>query len=135
MLATEIAEIVVLEIETELSQHRFPQFQFVDDKLLIEKKVYIEHGHRYENFTTVDGPPVLQEWNRTQPALRIILQSLPDQPDRTGLSLYQRRAAKAKILPILIRERFPLAIKMLFRYIPFTLLIIPKNNMLMLSGI
>jgi UDP-2,3-diacylglucosamine pyrophosphatase LpxH len=36
------------------------QIVFADDKVLINGKIYLEHGHRYENFTSVDGDAILK---------------------------------------------------------------------------
>ena len=128
IFATKIAEHRGSAIEQELAQTVFPHLQFVDDKLLIEKKVYIEHGHRYENFTTVDGDPVLNKGTELNLPFGSFFNRYLINRIELAYPFIDDVRPRQKILPILIRERFPLAIKMLFRYIPFTFLIIPKKQ-------
>ena len=104
------------------------QTHFIDDTLVIDQKIYIEHGHRYENFTSVDGPPVLQ--NKTQlnlPFGSFFNRYLINRIELAYPYIDDVRPRK-NILPVLIRERFPLALKLLFNYIPFTFLVIPKKQ-------
>jgi UDP-2,3-diacylglucosamine pyrophosphatase LpxH len=128
LLASCITEIRATNIETELLNTVLPQLQFADDKLLIENKVYIEHGHRYENFTTVDGPPVLQNGTELNLPFGSFFNRYLINRIELAYPYINDVRPRQKILPILIRERFPLAINMLFKYIPFTLLIIPKKQ-------
>ena len=128
IFATLIAHHRGSAIEQELLQTVIPHLQFADDKLLIEKKVYIEHGHRYENFTTVDGDPVLNEGTELNLPFGSFFNRYLINRIELAYPFIDDVRPRQKILPILIRERFPLAIKMLFRYIPFTLLIIPKKQ-------
>jgi predicted phosphodiesterase len=104
------------------------QIHFVDDKLIIDKKIYIEHGHHYENFTTVKGDPLLpggQELNLPFGSFfnRYLINRI-----ELAYPFIDDVRPRQQILPLLIRERFPLAIRLLFRYIPFLLRIIPKNQ-------
>lgn len=115
-------------IEEELLQRVIPQVSFVDDKLLIENKVYIEHGHRYENFTTVDGAPVLENGKELNLPFGSFFNRYLINRIELAYPFIDDVRPRQKILPILIRERFPLAIKMMFSYIPFTFLIIPKKQ-------
>jgi len=106
----------------------FPNLLFVDDKLIIDEKIYIEHGHRYENFTKVYGPPVLK--NQTELNLpfgsffnRYLINRI-----ELAYPYVDNVRPSENILSVLIQERFPLAIKILFYYVPFTLLVIPKRQ-------
>lgn len=128
IFATEIAGQRGSAIEQELAQTVIPHLQFVDDKLLIEKKVYIEHGHRYENFTTVDGDPVLNDGTELNLPFGSFFNRYLINRIELAYPFIDDVRPRQKILPLLIQERFPLALKMLFRYIPFTLLIIPKKQ-------
>ena len=128
LLADEIADQRSSSIEQELAITVIPHIQFVDDKLLIEKKVYIEHGHRYENFTTVDGDPVLNNGTELNLPFGSFFNRYLINRIELAYPYIDDVRPRQKILSILIRERFPLAIKMLFRYIPFLFLIIPKKQ-------
>ena len=128
ILASCIAGMSFLKTETELLNTVLPQVSFADDKLLIEKKVYIEHGHRYENFTSVDGPAVLENGTELNLPFGSFFNRYLINRIELAFPYINDVRPRQKILPILIRERFPLAIKMLFKYIPFTILIIPKKQ-------
>ncbi|MDP9040365.1 MAG: hypothetical protein M3N30_00180, partial [Bacteroidota bacterium] len=130
LLAKKIAYINQSDAANELLNTVVPKISFVDDKLIIDKAIYIEHGHRYENFTKVEGPPVLK--NGTELSLpfgSFFNRYLVNRIELAYPYIDDVRPRK-KILPLLIRERFPLAIQVLFRYIPFTILIIPKKKYL-----
>jgi len=106
----------------------FANLLFVDDKVIIDHKIYIEHGHRYENFTNVDGPPVLK--NQTELNLpfgsffnRYLINRI-----ELAYPFVDNVRPSENILSVLLRERFPLAVKVLFYYVPLTLLIIPKRQ-------
>jgi UDP-2,3-diacylglucosamine pyrophosphatase LpxH len=128
ILATGISVKRGTTIENELTQTVIPRLQFADDKLLIEKKVYIEHGHRYENFTTVDGDPVLKNGTELNLPFGSFFNRYLINRIELAYPFIDDVRPRQQILPILIRERFPLAVKMLFQYIPFTFLIIPKKQ-------
>lgn len=114
--------------EVALKRFVFPQTHFADDSLVIDKKVYIEHGHRYENFTAVGDPPLLK--NDTQ--LNLPFGSFFNRYLINRIELAYPHIDDVRprqhILPLLLRERFPLALQLLFSYIPFTFLIIPKRQ-------
>ncbi len=107
-----------------------PQICFIDDKLLVEGKIYIEHGHRYENFTSVDGDAILKNGTELNLPFGSFFNRYLINRIELAYPYIDDVRPRQKILPLLIRERFPLAIKMLFRYIPFTILIIPKKQYL-----
>lgn len=111
-----------------LKESIVPYVIFVDNALLIDKKIYLEHGHRYENFTNVDGPAVLEGTAELNlPFGSFFNRYLINQIELSYPHIDDVRP-RQNILPVLLRERFPLAIKMLFCYIPFTALIIPKKQ-------
>jgi UDP-2,3-diacylglucosamine pyrophosphatase LpxH len=100
---------------------------FIDNSVVIDGKIHIEHGHIYENITSVTGAATLN--NNTELNLpfgsffnRYLVNRL-----EVAYPFLDNVRPTQKILPLLIRERFPLALKVLFKYIPFTLLIIPKK--------
>jgi UDP-2,3-diacylglucosamine pyrophosphatase LpxH len=107
-----------------------PQISFVDDKLLIDEKIYIEHGHRYENFTVVQGPAILKGGTELNLPFGSFFNRYLINRIELAYPFIDMVRPRQKILPLLIRERFPLALKMLGWYIPFLVRIIPKKKYL-----
>jgi hypothetical protein len=101
---------------------------YIDDSFVIDKKIYIEHGHRYENFTAVDGDAVLQGRKELNLPFGSFFNRYLINKVELAYPYIDNVRPSENILPILIRERFPLALKMLFCYVPFALLIIPKRQ-------
>jgi UDP-2,3-diacylglucosamine pyrophosphatase LpxH len=130
LLAANISVMRATRIEDELVRIVLPQIRFVDDKLLIENRIYVEHGHRYENFTTVDGPAVLPNGTELNLPFGSFFNRYLINRIELAYPYIDDVRPRQKILPLLIRERFPLAVQMLFKYIPFTILIIPKKQYL-----
>ena len=114
--------------ETLLSELVIPSVRFADDKVLIDGKIYIEHGHRYEHFTEVDGPPVLEGSDELNLPFGSFFNRYLINRIELAYPYIDDVRPRQQILPLLIRERFPLAIRFLFRYIPFLLQIIPKRQ-------
>lgn len=103
------------------------QVLFIDKALLIDGKVYIEHGHIYEHVTSVDGAATLNDNTELNLPFGSFFNRYLVNRLEIAYPFLDNVRPQQKILPILIRERFPLAIQVLFRYIPFTILIIPKK--------
>ena len=128
LLAQSVAVLNNSSVIDALEDIAIPKITFADDKLIIDDKIYIEHGHRYENFTAVDGPPVLE--NSTElnlPFGSFFNRYLINRIELSYPHIDDVRP-RQKILPLLLQERFPLAVKMLFYYVPFVILIIPKRQ-------
>lgn len=113
---------------TNLLNASHDQVCFADDKIIINDLVYLEHGHLFENITFASGGDTINngtELNLSFGAFfnRYLLNKIElDYPYLDNIR------PSTNILPILIRERFPLAIKLLFHYIPFVFKIIPKKQ-------
>lgn len=100
---------------------------FVDHAVVIDNKIHIEHGHIYERTTAVSGDVTFNEGRELNlPFGSFFNRYLINRLELAYPYLDNVRPMQ-NILPVLIRERFPLAIKVLFQYVPFTLLIIPKK--------
>lgn len=101
--------------------------RFFDHSLLIDGVIYLEHGHRYDKFSNVVGKAV---WGKGT-ELNIPFGSFFNRYllNRIELSypFLDNVRPSQNILPLLIRERFPLALQFLFYHIPFLIRIIPKN--------
>lgn len=128
LLAREIVAAKSVSVADALKDIVIQHVSFADDSLLIDNKIYIEHGHSYENFTTVDGPAVLE--NSTElnlPFGSFFNRYLINRIELSYPHIDDVRP-RQKILPLLIQERFPLAVKMLFCYVPFAIRVIPKKQ-------
>jgi len=109
-------------------QHLFDRhIHFVDHAVLVDNKIHIEHGHIYERTTAVSGDVTFNNGRELNlPFGSFFNRYLINRLELAYPYLDNVRPTQ-NILPVLIRERFPLAIKVLFKYVPFTLLIIPKK--------
>jgi UDP-2,3-diacylglucosamine pyrophosphatase LpxH len=103
------------------------QLSFADNAVVIDQIIYLEHGHRYENMTAVKGTPVLA--NKVELNLpfgsffnRYLINRL-----ELAYPYLDNIRPTGNVLAVLIRERFPLAVQLLFNYIPFMILTIPKK--------
>lgn len=100
---------------------------FADDAVIIDGKIYIAHGHAYENITEVKGSPVVEGGTQLSLPFGSFLNRYLINRLELAYPFLDNVRPTQKILPLLIRERFPLALKYLAYYIPFTILIIPKK--------
>ncbi len=97
-----------------------------DDALLVDSTLYVEHGHRYDKFSTLVGGPL---WNKDE--LNIPFGSFFNRYLINRIELVypfvDNVRPRENILHILIRERFFLGLKLLFHYIPFTFRMVRKG--------
>ncbi len=100
---------------------------FIDDSLIIDGKIHVVHGHVFENMTEVKGASVLNEGKELNLPFGSFLNRYLINRLELAYPFLDNIRPTGKVLPLLIRERFPLAIKVLLHYIPFTFLIIPKK--------
>jgi UDP-2,3-diacylglucosamine pyrophosphatase LpxH len=105
-----------------------PQTHFADDSLIVDGKIYIEHGHRYENFTCVDGAPVLKGQTQLNLPFGSFFNRYLINRIELAYPYIDDVRPRQDILSLLLRERFPLALQLLFSYIPFTIKVIPKRQ-------
>lgn len=125
--ATSIAEQQGLNVKEAMEKIVLTQTLFIDHSMVIDDKLYLEHGHRYENTTAVKGAPVIDNKEELNlPFGSFFNRYLINRVELLYPYLDNVRPTQ-NILLILFRERFPFAIKMLFHYVPFMLLIIPKK--------
>ena len=117
----------VLEDRFSVAPEALERLWFVDDALLIDGEFYIEHGHRFDPFSRVLGGPLLA--GKTQLNLpfgcffnRYLLNRI-----ELNFPFVENIRPPEKLLPLLIRERFFLAMKVLFRHLPLTFELIPKR--------
>lgn len=101
---------------------------FIDTACVIDKEVYLEHGHRYDKFTRVLGSPTWGEHNAelNLPFGSFFNRYLINKIELVYPFLDNLRPSQ-NILHMLMRERFFLGLKVLFYYLPFTVQMIPKR--------
>jgi UDP-2,3-diacylglucosamine pyrophosphatase LpxH len=128
MLAEHIASGQNSTIGEALRSIVHPQTHFVDDSLIVDSKIYIEHGHRYENFTCVDGPPVLIGQTQLNLPFGSFFNRYLINRIELAYPYIDDVRPRQDILSLLLRERFPLALQLLFSYIPFAIKVIPKRQ-------
>ncbi|MBE7173120.1 MAG: metallophosphoesterase [Williamsia sp.] len=104
-----------------------PQTRFADHAVVFDGTFYAEHGHRFDSTTAVKGAPLLDNGEEINlPFGSFFNRYLINRLELLYPYLDNVRPA-SNILLVLLRERFPLALKMLFYYVPFMLMIIPKR--------
>lgn len=128
ILAKQISENQNISPDRSLKEIVIPSIHFADDKVLIDGRIYIEHGHRYEHFTKVDGPAVLKGSDELNLPFGSFFNRYLINRIELAYPFIDDVRPRQQILPLLIRERFPLALRLLFRYVPFLVQIIPKRQ-------
>ena len=115
------------DIAHALGDQVLPRLTFADNAVSLGGDVYIEHGHRYDRYTRVLGNPVL----RSGKELNIPFGSFFNRYLINTVELYYPFADKVRpaedLLSLMVREHFFVALKLLFRHIPFVIRIIPKR--------
>ena len=135
-LRLELARIIAGETGEDLEQvllkRVLPNLIFIDDALLIDTDLYIEHGHRYDRYTFVLGEPA-EVFNKKigEPELNIPFGSFFNRYLLNRLEgaypLIDNIRPRENILPMLIRERFPLALKLIFYHLRLLYQVLRKN--------
>ncbi|RYF80997.1 MAG: hypothetical protein EON98_12895, partial [Chitinophagaceae bacterium] len=110
-----------------LTSHFQKNIHFSNHAVLIDDKIHIEHGHKYERTTAVAGEATYGNSDELNLPFGSFFNRYLINRLELAYPFLDNVRPQQNILPILIRERFPLAIKVLFHYVPFMLLIIPKK--------
>ena len=105
-----------------------PNITFIDDSVEIDKEFYVEHGHRYDKFCAVLDNPVLKK-DSTQ--LNIPFGSFFNRYLLNRVELFypflDNVRPSANVLPVLMRENFPLGLKVLFHHLTALFFLLFKN--------
>lgn len=116
-------------VEQNLRAQVLPNLFFADDAVLVDNCVYLEHGHRYDKFCMVLQSPHLKN-NPSQ--LNIPFGSFFNRYLINRVELYYPYLDKVRpagnIVPILVRENFPLAIKVFCLQLPFAVRMLFTNG-------
>jgi len=128
-LAERLAKQSGDDVETILTKIILPNITFIDHSLVIDKDFYIEHGHQFDPYSYVPAnePRVNEGKELNLPFGSFFNRYLLNKIELHYPFLDNVRP-RENLLPILIRERFPLALKVMFHHIPFTLKLIPKKH-------
>lgn len=132
-LAEEAAPIVAEPIETVLVDIVLPNLHVIDDAIVIDTDLYVEHGHRYDRFTYVLGEPAMvYDTKRGEKELNIPFGSFFNRYLLNRLEgvypFIDNIRPRENILPIVMRERFPLALNLLFRHVWLLILVLKKEK-------
>jgi len=108
-----------------------PRISFIDDAVLIESTLYLEHGHRYDKFTMVlDSPFINRKGHDAE--INIPFGSFFNRYLINRIELAYPYMDKvrptANILPILLSQNLPLALKMFGSQVPLFLRILFTNR-------
>lgn len=108
------------DINGVLKKTVLPNITFIDDALLVDRTIYLEHGHRYDRFSMVlDGPTL----PRNPRQINIPFGSFFNRYLINRIELFYPFLDNVRpgtnLLPVLVRENFPLALRVLFQHIPF----------------
>jgi hypothetical protein len=113
------------DVNAILTKRILPNITFIDDAVLIDDVFFVEHGHRYDKFAMVLDAPVLRKNPRQ---LSIPFGSFLNRYLINRIELYYPFLDNVRpgtnVLPMMIRQNFPLALKVLFQHIPFVIRIL-----------
>ncbi|HET7152289.1 MAG TPA: hypothetical protein VFJ29_00865, partial [Candidatus Kapabacteria bacterium] len=127
-LAERVAKERSQTVTHSLLQTVLPNITFIDDTVIIDKQIYIEHGHKYDKFTTVLGKPTIGKHNEE---INIPFGSFFNRYLVNKLELkypfYDNVRPQDNILHMLMRDDFFMGLKVLFFYLPFAIRMVRKR--------
>jgi hypothetical protein len=126
-LAEILSERLRRPVLDELSSVVLPNITFIDDGMIIDGVFYVEHGHRFDKYTNVQGDPVLAGGEELNIPFGSFMNRYLINFVELDYPYLDNVRPTTNILPLMIRERFPLALKLMFVHLPFMLRIIPKQ--------
>ncbi|MCC7437883.1 MAG: metallophosphoesterase [Armatimonadetes bacterium] len=130
ILAEHVASATNISTEQALQHTVLDRLHFIDDALLIDKTLYVEHGHRYDRNARVIGQPVLP-LKRAEPELNIPFGSffnryLLNRIEKLHPFMDNIRPTQ-NVIPTILRENFWLGIKIIFWHIPLLFRLIRRR--------
>ncbi|GIV60542.1 MAG: hypothetical protein KatS3mg043_1631 [Rhodothermaceae bacterium] len=126
-LAEHLAARTGTDLETVLRTTVLPHLHFIHDRLLFDREMLIEHGHVFDRFTAVVGGPVIGDGTELNIPFGSFFNRYLINRIELDYPYIDNVRPREQLLPLLVRERFPLALKLLFFHIPFALRVIPKK--------
>lgn len=117
------------EIALQHNKRIIGKISFIQDSIIINEKLYIEHGHRYDKFSHVVGTPTLD--GKLSGQLRLPLGSFVNRYLLNRIEIaypfLDNIRPTSNILAILLKERFPLAIEILTKRVLALLKFVDKK--------
>ncbi|HEV3325397.1 MAG TPA: PT domain-containing protein [Puia sp.] len=108
-----------------------PRIHFIDDAVLIDNTLYLEHGHRYDKYTMVLGSPFIERKGHDR-EINIPFGSFFNRYliNRVELAYpyFDKVRPTGNILPTLISQNFPLALKMFGSQVPLFIRVLFTNR-------
>ena len=104
-----------------------PNIVFVDHAVVFDEHLYIEHGHRFEELTRVIGAPLLEDRAELRLPFGSFINRYIINHVELGYPYIDNIRPKENIVPVLFRERFPTALRLLFNHAPLMLKTIPRG--------
>ena len=126
-LAREVRNFRGTEIMDIMADTVLPSVIFVDDAILLDGVFYIEHGHKFDKYSFVIGKPVLDNGTELNIPFGSFFNRYLINRVELAYPFIDNVRPSGNILPVLMRERFFLGLKLLFLHIPFMLKVIPKG--------
>jgi UDP-2,3-diacylglucosamine pyrophosphatase LpxH len=120
VLAERVAGITKEGVKQTLQNSVLPNITFIDDSVLIDEDFYIEHGHRYDKYTMILKSPTISAEELNIPFGSFFNRYVINRIE-LFLPYIDNVRPTGNILPILMRENFPLALKVLFQHLPFAI--------------
>ena len=114
-------------MELALKENVFPNSYFADNIVTIDENIYVAHGHHYDKYTVVLGNATLANGNELNIPFGSFFNRYLINKVELNYSFVDNIRPSQNILPIMLKERFFVGLKLLFYHIPFTLRIIPKQ--------
>lgn len=127
-LAERLANQSAQSVETSLVKNILPNITFIDNSLIIDNDFYIEHGHRYDAYSRVLDEPTVNDGQELNIPFGSFFNRYLLNKIEVHYPFLDNVRPRENLLPLLIRERFPLALKVMFHHLPFTLKLIPKKH-------
>jgi UDP-2,3-diacylglucosamine pyrophosphatase LpxH len=115
-------------VEAALTKTILPNITFADHSIVIDGNLYMEHGHRYDAYSRVLDEPTVNNGEELNIPFGSFFNRYLLNKIEVHYPFLDNVRPRENLLPLLIRERFPLALKVVFHHIPFALKLIPKRQ-------
>jgi UDP-2,3-diacylglucosamine pyrophosphatase LpxH len=129
-LRLKLAEIISGDeekIKQNLLEKIFPNLIFADCDILIDDEVLVAHGHLNDKFSRCVGDDILPNGKELNIPFGSFFNRYLINKIELIYPFFDNVRPRENILPLLMRERFFLGLRVLFQHIPFLILIIPKR--------
>ncbi len=126
ILAESLNKINGRPVEIILSEI-LPKLFFADDSVLIDKDIFIEHGHKYDRYCKIIGDELINDKTELNIPFGSFFNRYLINKIELAFPFIDNIRPRENLLPLLFRERFFLGLRVLLQHIPFMLLIIPKR--------